>query len=162
MSGRPSRQKGHRYERECANELSERLGIDVVTTRSLGANYGADLATVTAYDAHGRPVTHTPSVRGWSVETKNVKRRNPAGWLRQAIDQAAPGFKPVVLWKCPRAKWEDGSAFVMDHDAPRGWWEMPIRQWVEGLRPWHETTDADVDEVADRIMADRLERDGSY
>lgn len=159
MGGRASRQKGHRYEVACANELSERLGLDVVTTRSLGANYGADLATVIAYDAHGRPAMHLPSVLGWSVETKNVKRRNPAGWLRQAREQAAPGRRPVVLWKRPRAAWEEGSVFLDDAEAPRGWVELPIHEWLS--QGWTRPRREDADEVADRIMADRL-ADGYY
>lgn len=133
VSGASSRRRGHTYEVASANELAERTGLDVVTTRSLGANYGADLATVTGYDARGRPVTHEPSVLGWTIECKAVKQRNPRQWLTQATEQSAPGTRPVVLWKRPRASWEDGSAFVWDVDAPRGWWEMPIRTWVEGL-----------------------------
>ena len=133
MGGARNRRHGHQWEVLCGHELSERLGLDVVTTRSLGASYGSDLATVTAYDAHGRPVTHDPAVCGWAVETKNVRQRNPKQWLTQATEQAAPGLLPVVLWKRPRASWEDGSAFVWDASAPRGWWEMPIREWVRGL-----------------------------
>lgn len=149
MSGAASRRRGHGYEVDCANELSDRTGLDIRTTRSLGANYGADLATITGYDARERPVTHEPAVLGWSCECKAVKRRDPAGWLRQADEQKAPGTIPVVLWKRPRAAWMDGSAFVYDSAAPRGWWEMPIATWVEGLTasrtpatPQPETCDA--------------------
>ena len=159
MSGAYSRDRGRRYEVLCANELAWRLGLDVVTTRSLGATYGADLATVTAYDAHGRPAMHSPSVLGWSIECKAVKRRNPSGWLKQAREQAAPGRRPVVLWKKPRASWQDGSVFLEDEDAPRGWVELPVGEWLS--QAWAKPRREDADEVADRIMADRL-ADGYY
>lgn len=133
MSGASSRRRGHSFEVLCANELSERTGLHIVTGRYFGLHYGADLVTVTGYDARERPVTYEPSVLGWACECKAAKRRDPAGWLRQADEQKAPGTKPVVLWKRPYRAWDEGSAFLLDEDAPRGWWEMPIRDWVAGL-----------------------------
>ena len=135
MSGASSRRRGHSFEVESANELSERTGLHIVTGRFFGLTYGSDLVTVTGYDARERPVTYAPDVLGWAIECKAAKRRTPTQWLTQATEQAAPGLRPVVLWKRPRASWEDGSAFVWDKDAPRGWWEMPIREWVAGLVP---------------------------
>lgn len=133
MSGARSRDKGHRWEVKCANELSERTGLQIVTTRSLGATYGADLCTVTSHDARGRPVTHVPSVLGWSVECKAWSVRIPRAWLRQAEEQKAPGLHSVVLWLKPHHEWESGSAFVLDEEAPRGWREMSIGEWCEIL-----------------------------
>lgn len=130
MSGRASRSKGHRFERECANALSAITGLTVVTTRSLGATYGADLCTVTGYDGHGRPVTHVPSVLGFSIECKNDKSRNIAGWLRQARLQAAPDTMPVVLWRKRNHALAKGSAFVYDDEAPRGWVEINLETWI--------------------------------
>lgn len=164
MSGASSRRRGHDWEVLLANELSEVTGLHVVTTRSLGANYGADLATVTGYDARERPVTHDPAVLGWSCEAKAVKRRDPAGWLRQADEQRAPNTIPVVLWKRPNKGWREGSAFVIDDAAPRGWWEMSIATWVDGLgldgmvRAAEEAGlyEPDVQEACDKLVADRL------
>lgn len=133
MSGKYSRRRGHEFEVECANRLSEHTGLDIVTTRSLGATYGADLCTVTAYDNHGRPVTHIPSVLGFSIECKAVVQRCPKQWLRQATNQAAPGTTPVVLWSRKHYAWGKGSAFISDPDAPRGWRETPISEWLEEL-----------------------------
>lgn len=134
MSGRTSRERGHRWERLLANVLSDLLGLDIRTTRSLGATYGADLCTVTGYDAHGRPVTHVPSVLGFSIEAKDVAQRVPRAWLRQAADQAAPGLTPVVLWNRRNFAFEKGSAFLDDPDAPRGWREEPIGEWLGELQ----------------------------
>lgn len=130
MSGRASRDKGKKFEQRCARELSAVTGLTVVTTRSLGATYGADLCTVTAHDNHGRPVTFDPSVLGYSVECKAVVERSPNKWLTQARDQAAPGTTPVVLWLRKYYPFAKGSAFVYDDEAPRGWREMTISEWV--------------------------------
>jgi len=131
MSGASSRRLGHDWERKCANRLAEELNLLIVTSRSLGANYGADLATVTSHDALGRPVTHEPSVVGYSVECKAWGRRVPGSWLRQAQEQMAPGLIPVVLFRRKHHSWEKGSAFQYDDDAPRGWDERPIGEWLE-------------------------------
>lgn len=133
MSGSSSRNRGHRFEVSCANQLSERTGLHVVTGRFFGLTYGADLVTVTGYDQLGRPVTYDPAVLGWSVECKAVARRNPGGWLKQADEQRAPGTTPVVLWRKKNYPWEAGSAFLLDEDEPRGWREMPISEWLEDL-----------------------------
>jgi hypothetical protein len=127
MSGKSSRDKGHRWERKLANILSDLTGLDVRTTRSLGATYGADLATVTGYDQLGRPAAHIPSVLGWSIEAKAVKTRYPKAWVKQAIEQSLQGTRPVVLWKVGRK----GSAFL---PAPHeGWIEMPLDDWLGEL-----------------------------
>lgn len=133
MSGASSRSRGHGWEVRCARELSAVTGLDVRTTRALGASFGADVATVLSYDAHGRPVESTPKVLGWSIECKKVlpRDRNPAGWLRQARDQAAPGTTPVVLWSRKHYPFAKGSAFLYDDEAARGWVEVPISEWVE-------------------------------
>lgn len=154
MSGASSRRKGHEWERCLARELSAEFDYDIRTTRSLGANYGVDIATVTAYDAHGRPVNHEPHVLGWAVEAKAVPRRVPRAWLRQADEQKTPGTVPVVLWKRPRKPWDEGSAFLLDDTQPRGWREMPISQWVSRARRWGNGIG--VQEACDRIVADRL------
>lgn len=130
MSGASSRRRGHVWERECANTLTSVLRLDIRTTRSVGASYGADLCTVTGYDAHGRPVLHVPEVLGFSIECKFVAARNPRQWLRQAAEQAAPGLIPVVLWRRKHHLFAQGSAFLDDPDAPRGWVEMPIAEWL--------------------------------
>lgn len=142
VSGAASRRKGHAYEQEVSRELREATGLHVVTTRSLGATYGSDICTVVALDGLGRPVVHVPSVRGWAIEVKNVRKRNPSGWLKQACDQAAPGTTPVVLWRRARKPFREGSAFTVDEDAPRGWREEPISVWLDRLLK--ETDDADV------------------
>jgi hypothetical protein len=131
MSGSSSRRKGHVFEVYVASFLTAYLDLDVRTGRFFGLTYGADVVTVTGYDAKGRPATFDPDVLGWSVECKAVARRDPAGWLRQADEQKAPGTTPVVLWKRPRKKFEEGSAFLLDESAPRGWVETTIGEWID-------------------------------
>lgn len=131
MSGASSRRRGHLWEIELSHALSEVTGLDIRTGRFFGLTYGADLVTVTGYDGYDRPVTYTPDVLGWSIEAKNDKSRNIAGWLRQARLQAAPGTTPVVLWRKRNHALAKGSAFVYDDDAPRGWLEISISEWLE-------------------------------
>lgn len=133
MSGSSSRNRGHRFEVTCANELSQRTGLEIVTGRFFGLTYGADLVTVTGHDQLGRPVTYDPDVLGWSVECKAVARRNPGKWLQQAEEQRAPNTTPVVLWRKKNYSWEQGSAFLHDNDDPRGWREISITEWLDQL-----------------------------
>lgn len=133
MSGSSGRRKGHGYEVRCARELFEVTGIDVRTGRFFGLTYGCDLVTVTGYDNLGRPATFEPSVLGWSIECKAVAQRNPRKWLRQARNQAAPGTTPVVLWQRKHHPFGAGSAFLIDEDAPRGWTETSIEEWLADL-----------------------------
>lgn len=134
MSGARNRKAGHEWEALCARELREATGLDIVTGRALGANYGADLCTIQAYDGLGRAVLHRPEVLGFSVECKAVKKRTPGTWLNQARDQSAPGLTPVVLWKRPRkAAFVEGSAFMFDPTVKRGWSEEPISEWLDRL-----------------------------
>lgn len=139
MSGASNRRRGHDWERLCAGMMALTTDDDVRTTRSLGASYGADLATVTGYDAHGRPALHVPWVdlggTMYSVECKAVAQRNPRKWLRQARDQAAPGTTPVVLWQRKHHSFGAGSVFLIDEDAPRGWTETSIEEWLADLVP---------------------------
>lgn len=153
MSGASSRRKGHRYEVRTAKVLSDLTGLDIRTTRSLGASYGADVATVTGYDAHDRPVTHVPEVLGWSVECKNWSVREPGTWLRQAAQQAAPGLTPVVLWNRQNHAYEAGSAFVYDVRATYGWRETSIGEWLTLLVPEPHGHDDPPDEQYEQAAA---------
>lgn len=133
MSGRSSRQRGHRWEQTLARVLTETTGLDIRTGRYFGLTYGADLVTVTGYDAHERPVTYDPHILGWSIEAKNVATRCPKAWLRQADQQKAPGTVPVVLWNRRHHPFEKGSAFLLDDEAPRGWVELGIDEFLDNL-----------------------------
>lgn len=139
MSGASSRRRGHNWEVELSNNLSEVLLLDIRTGRFFGLTYGADLVTVTGYDGKGRPVTFRPDVLGWSVEAKADKSRRISKWLRQADEQKAPGTTPVVLWKRPHKHWRDGSAFLIDEDASRGWSEQTIGEWLDACQDRRET-----------------------
>ncbi len=131
MSGAASRRRGHAWEVQAARELAAATGLEVVTTRAVGASYGADLCVITAHDRLGRAVAHVPHVNGFSVEAKNVAIRSPKAWLQQAIDQSLPGTTPVVLWKRRGKSFRSGSAFLIDDAAPRGWVELTIGEWID-------------------------------
>jgi hypothetical protein len=131
MSGARSRNRGKTWEQECARLMAEVTGLDVVTGRSLGLTYGPDLVTVTDRDQQGRALGFSPDVAGWAIEAKAVKVRNPKAWLRQAEGQRLAIHVPVVLWKRPRKKFEEGSAFLLDETAPRGWVETTIGEWID-------------------------------
>ncbi len=139
MGGLANRRRGHDWERLCAGMLTLATGDEILTSRALGAAYGADLATVTGYDNHGRPALHVPWVAlggmMLSVECKAVKARSPSQWLQQARDQAAPGTTPVVLWQRKHHPFGAGSVFLIDEDAPRGWTETSIDEWLASLVP---------------------------
>lgn len=129
MSGAKSRSKGHRWERTVANRLAEAFGEDIRTTRSVGANYGADLCTITGYDSHGRPAMHTPTVLGWSVELKSTERWEPDRWMEQAVNQAVFGTPAVVLANRAHAPFEAGWAIM--EDDKYGWVATTIGAWIE-------------------------------
>jgi hypothetical protein len=128
MSGASSRRKGHAFEVKCAKVLRGLTGLDIRTTRELGASYGADLCTVTGYDKLGRPAAHIPTVLDWSVECKAVVGRSPGAWLKQAEEQAIAGATPVVIWRRKNYPFEKGSAFTRAADGSV--YEETLAQWI--------------------------------
>ncbi|AVY95765.1 hypothetical protein DAI18_18235 [Microvirgula aerodenitrificans] len=96
MTGRMSRDKGARGERELAGLLAERLGISI--QRRLGA---------------ARDGGHDIDVPGWAVESKRTEVFAEAYW-RQAQQQAeVTGCRPVLFWRASRRPWV---AYVDLHD----------------------------------------------
>lgn len=89
MSGAASRRKGNRWELDVCRLLVE-AGWHAVTSRSGrgGTQHGADIVT----DA---PV---------AIEAKNQQRLDLAGWLDQAITQAAQVGLPAAVFIKRRQK----------------------------------------------------------
>lgn len=131
--GKSARQAGHQWERDCANTLTKHLQIPIITTRSIGANYGADLCRITGYDNEGRPAETTSVILGWAIECKNTGAWEPAKWMRQAEGQKVQGSKPLVLAKrrnCPTLE-----AWAILNDPDYGMIQTTLRQWLKRWSP---------------------------
>lgn len=88
MSGRHSRNKGKRGEREVANALSDAGFVGI--KRGWQARVGS-----TECDVEGTP---------WWLEVKRGKRCNPRAAYRQAVSDT-DGRMPVVVWRDDREDW---------------------------------------------------------
>lgn len=90
MSGKTSRNKGARGERELFALLSDRLGFAV--TRNLGQTRDAGCDTL--------------SIPGFTIECKRVESGFQAGWMAQAVAAMRAGFEtPVVFYRRSRCPW---------------------------------------------------------
>jgi len=88
--GKPSRDKGKRGEREAAGILSELFGVPVRRAQQYAGNAGtADLV--------GLPGVH--------VEVKRRERGNVAGWMDQAVGDAADETTPLVVHRASGKPW---------------------------------------------------------
>lgn len=90
MSGKASRNKGARGERELFKLLSDRLGIIVTRNLSQTRDAGCD----------------SLSVPGFTIECKRVEAGFQSAWMRQAIAAIRPGHEiPVVFYRASRQPW---------------------------------------------------------
>ncbi|QER45288.1 hypothetical protein [Acidithiobacillus caldus] len=90
MSGKTSRNKGARGERELFALLSDRLGR--VVTRNLSQTRDAGCDTL--------------SVPGFTIECKRVESDFQAAWMAQAVAAIRPGHEiPVVFYRRSRRPW---------------------------------------------------------
>lgn len=113
------------WERDCANYLTDQLGVEVVTSRSQsgGTQAGSDFMTKT----DDGPVPH---VLGWSLEAKASRNgHSPTPWCRQAAEQAE-GRPWVVLAKVPHKPVGDGDAYAWVN-VLGDYRRMSIRFWAE-------------------------------
>ena len=95
MTGKPSRDKGNRFEVALTHYLTDKIGRQVITSRNGrgGAQGGADLH---AADDDGR---FRPHVNGWTLEAKDVAGTSVPSWLGQAriaADDAGVDWWAVV------------------------------------------------------------------
>lgn len=128
MSGRISRGRGNRHERDIARRLTELVpNGQVITTRDArgGAQGGADLCW------RQDDGTVRPDVLGWSVEAKASKQDPTHGtwtrWLAQATDDAGP-HQPVVVFR--RVGAHDGWVCLPWRDTFR---LTPLSAWLDQL-----------------------------
>ncbi|MBU2862009.1 hypothetical protein HF290_16975 [Acidithiobacillus ferrooxidans] len=90
LSGRASRNKGGRGERELFSLLSDRLGF--VVTRNLTQTRDAGCDSL--------------SVPGFAIECKRVESSFQSAWMRQAIEAIHDGHEiPVVFYRQSRHPW---------------------------------------------------------
>lgn len=90
-SGRSSKRKGAKGEREACEILSQALGFEI--KRKLGA------ARSGGVDSEDLP--------GWAIEIKRVEKAHIQSWWRQAIEQAAEiGRKPMLMYRASFEPWK--------------------------------------------------------
>ena len=118
-------------ERDVANYLGERIGIDVKTGRNSAAAGRQSDSDLWWTDDNGR---QWPGIQGVTIECKYVQSRSVPKWLTQAREAAVCDANDwwVVVWKDStrgvRTATEDATVFVptgMIHDylqygEPRG------------------------------------------
>jgi hypothetical protein len=85
-----SRDKGKRGEREAAAKLNEVLNTKAYRSQQFsGADGDADLS----------------GVPGIHVEVKRREKGNVAGWVDQAVEDAADDVVPIVMHRASRRPW---------------------------------------------------------
>lgn len=88
MSGRASREKGARAERELANLLAEHLPLEI--RRNL-----------IQYQTGGMDLSGLP----WSIEVKRHETLSIPAWWRQTVTQSIGGDPPVLAYRPSRKPW---------------------------------------------------------
>ena len=86
MSGKASRDRGNRYERQLCPVLADPLDLaEVITSRNGrgGSQGGADFMS----RRHGDP-GFTPGICGWELDAKDVASRQVPTWLTKAQTDA--------------------------------------------------------------------------
>ena len=119
-SGRFSKDKGARAERELATKLSKDLNREV--KRKLGASRegGSDieLEGYSYFDSESIMRTHP----GWSIEIKHHKKLNVDSWWTQTLAQAdREGRRPLLCYKKDRVGWYclyyfEGDPVITDYE----------------------------------------------
>lgn len=90
MSGRRSRNKGHRAENEFLRLLGEELGQALSRNLSQTREGGADCI----------------EVKGWAIEVKRHEQLSRPAWWRQAVEQADRlGVQPMLAYRRNREPW---------------------------------------------------------
>lgn len=88
MSGKMSRNKGQRGERELCALLSDELGTVVKRNLSQTRAGGADCV----------------EIKGWKIEIKYQETLNLNAWWKQAVEQAG-NDKPILFYRQSRQPW---------------------------------------------------------
>ncbi|MBU2833027.1 hypothetical protein [Acidithiobacillus ferriphilus] len=116
MSGRGSRNKGGRGERELFHLLSDRLGF--VVTRNLSQTRDAGCDTL--------------SVPGFTIECKRVESPFQNAWMSQAIAAVHAGHEiPVVFYRQSRHPWRAAFRTAdLLHSGMRGFTNDPFGNCV--------------------------------
>lgn len=86
-----SRAKGARFERHIARLLSEALGTPVERNLGQSRRSGTDLVSAAPSSILDR----------WAIECKHCKVLRVPSWWRQAVANAGPKQRPVLVYKPP-------------------------------------------------------------
>lgn len=90
MSGKFSRDKGQRAEREVCRMIYDYLGIEAKRNLSQTRDAGCDCLTVP----------------GWAVEVKYQETESLNAWWAQSVKQAdMAGLDPVLFYRASRRPW---------------------------------------------------------
>lgn len=90
MTGRSSRDKGARGEREALRLLGELLGQMLTRNLEQTREGGGDCLCV----------------KGWAIEVKRQEQLSRPKWWRQACEQASRvGAEPMLLYRRSREQW---------------------------------------------------------
>jgi Holliday junction resolvase len=90
MSGKRSRTKGQRGEREFLAVLGEELGETLTRNLQQTREGGADCIVL----------------KGWAIEVKRQERLSRGAWWRQAVEQAErAGVQPMLAYRRNGEEW---------------------------------------------------------
>ncbi len=104
MSGKRSRDKGARFEREIANTLSREWNLPFARGIIQTRGGGAEVADVCLQDVNGAKQKY-PHIDKLHLECKHHKKASiPAAWRQAEEDCATSGRTPVCITKSDREK----------------------------------------------------------
>lgn len=135
VTGRGSKQKGDRYERDLAEYFNAQCGISSHRTPLSGGGRKEALA-----DLLGTP--------GIAIEAKRVEKINPTEFMAQAVKNCGNDL-PVVITRRNKQSMENSYVFMRLHEwmalyraflTQQGYGPRPTEETdQERDKPWHES-----------------------
>ena len=134
VTGRGSKQKGDRYERDLAEYFNEQCGISSHRTPLSGGGRKEALA-----DLIGTP--------GIAIEAKRVEKINLTEFMQQAVKNCGNDL-PVVITRRNKQSMENSYVFMRLHEwmalyraflTQQGYGPRPTEETDQEREPWHES-----------------------
>lgn len=134
VTGRGSKQKGDRYERDLAEYFNEQCGISSHRTPLSGGGRKEALA-----DLIGTP--------GIAIEAKRVEKINLTEFMQQAVRNCGNDL-PVVITRRNKQSMENSYVFMRLHEwmalyraflTQQGYGPRPTEETDQEREPWHES-----------------------
>lgn len=134
VTGRGSKQKGDRYERDLAEYFNEQCGISSHRTPLSGGGRKEALA-----DLIGTP--------GIAIEAKRVEKINITEFMQQAVRNCGNDL-PVVITRRNKQSMENSYVFMRLHEwmalyraflTQQGYGPRPTEETDQEREPWHES-----------------------